>query len=75
MERVVLQRYESVLLVEALRVVVLGEQVYREHTDPLRHVAGRFQEVEEKKFAQTLASAGQIDGQPAKVSRGERVSG
>ena len=60
---VVLHRDETVLLVEALRIVVLGEQVHREHADPLRHVAGRFQKVEEKQLTQTLASAGQIDGQ------------
>jgi len=31
--------------------------------------------VEEKELAQTLASAGQINGKPAEVSRGQRVSG
>jgi hypothetical protein len=75
MERVVLQRDEAVLLVESLRVVILGEQVDREHTNPLRHVAGRFQEVKEKELAQTLAPASEIDGKPTKVSRGQRVSG
>ena len=70
MERVVLQRDESVLQIKTLRIVVLGEQVHGEHTNPLPHVAGRFQEVEEKELAQTLASAGQIDGQPTKVNRG-----
>jgi hypothetical protein len=31
--------------------------------------------VEQKQFAQTLTSAGQIDGQTTKVGRGQRVSG
>ena len=75
MERVVLQRDETVLQIEALRVVVLGEEVHREDADPLRHLAGCFQEVEEKQFAETLTSAGQIDGKPPEVGRGQRVSG
>ena len=62
MKWVVLQRNESVLLVEAFRVVIHGEQVHREHADPLCHAAGRSQEVEQKQFAQTLTSTGQIDG-------------
>jgi hypothetical protein len=32
---VVLQRNESLLLVEAFRVVILGEQIHREYADPL----------------------------------------
>src|SRR5262245_26200218 len=48
MKRVVLQRDETVLQVEALRVIVLGKQVYRKNANPFRHVAGRFQEVKEE---------------------------
>src|SRR6516162_7418798 len=53
MERIVPQGDETILLVKALRVVVLGEQVHGEDADPLRHIASRFQEVEKKALAQT----------------------
>lgn len=70
MEKVVLQRDETVLQREALRVIVLGEEVHSENTDSLCHIAGRFQKVEQKQLTEALTSAGQIDGKAPEVSRG-----
>jgi hypothetical protein len=74
MELVVLQRNETVFLVESLRVIVFGEKVYRENADPLRHVTGRLQEVKEELLAESLPAARMIDGKPAQVRRRQWVS-
>ena len=68
------QRYETILQIEALRIVVLGEEVHSEDADSLRHIAGCFQEVGQKQLTETLASAGQIDSKPPEVRRGQRIS-
>ena len=70
MKRVILQRDETVLQIEALRVVVLGEEVHSEDADSLRHITGCFQEVEQKQLTETLASAGHIDSKPPEVTGG-----
>ena len=74
-ERVVPQRYEAILQIKPLGVLMLGEQVNRKDTDLLRHIAGRLQEVEQKQLAQALSAAGQVDGKPPKMCRRQRVSG
>ena len=69
-KRVVLKRNEPILQIKPLRVVILGEQIHAEHSDPSCDVACHSKEVEQERFTKSFAAIGEINSNSSECTVG-----